>query len=163
MQESQTHESSQAALSRRELLKVLAASGGALAAAAFLPGKWSKPLVQAGVLPAHAQATPEPEPPSCPYDLLQSAVGGIWPNYIADVAWTPAAPAAPMIHVNVGNVLATATADFSLNPPGNYTLAVITIVAPGGSTPTDSIEIFLDFGNDCVVSVVLDAPIPPPP
>ncbi|MBN1148033.1 MAG: twin-arginine translocation signal domain-containing protein [Anaerolineales bacterium] len=44
-------------LSRRELLKALAAAGGALGAAAFLPGKWAKPLVEAGVLPAHAQAT----------------------------------------------------------------------------------------------------------
>ena len=44
-------------LNRRELLKVLAAAGGGLAAAAFLPGKWLKPVVEAGVLPAHAQAT----------------------------------------------------------------------------------------------------------
>ena len=44
-------------LSRRELLKALAAAGGALGAAAFLPGKWTKPLVEAGVLPAHAQGT----------------------------------------------------------------------------------------------------------
>lgn len=44
-------------LTRRELLKTLAAAGGALAAAAMLPGKWIKPVVQAGVLPAHAQAT----------------------------------------------------------------------------------------------------------
>jgi hypothetical protein len=44
-------------LNRRELLKILAASGGGLVAAAFLPGKWMKPIVEAGVLPAHAQAT----------------------------------------------------------------------------------------------------------
>ncbi len=44
-------------LNRRDLLKVLAATGGGLAAAAFVPGKWLKPVVEAGVLPAHAQAT----------------------------------------------------------------------------------------------------------
>lgn len=44
-------------LNRREVIKTLAAGGGALAAAAFLPSKWSKPVIQAGVLPAHAQAS----------------------------------------------------------------------------------------------------------
>ncbi len=44
-------------INRREIIKVLAASGGALAAAAFLPGKWTRPAVGSGVLPAHAQAT----------------------------------------------------------------------------------------------------------
>ena len=44
-------------MNRRDLLKVLAAAGGGMAAAAFLPGKWLKPVVEAGVLPAHAQAT----------------------------------------------------------------------------------------------------------
>ncbi|HEY9078017.1 MAG TPA: twin-arginine translocation signal domain-containing protein [Anaerolineaceae bacterium] len=47
-------------VTRRELLKVLAASGGAVAAASFLPGKWVKPLVKAGVLPAHAQSSQNP-------------------------------------------------------------------------------------------------------
>lgn len=44
-------------LSRRKLLKILAASGGAVTTASVLPGKWSKPVIEAGVLPAHAQAT----------------------------------------------------------------------------------------------------------
>jgi hypothetical protein len=44
-------------LHRRDLLKALAASGGALAAAAFLPARWFKPVVEAGVLPAHAQSS----------------------------------------------------------------------------------------------------------
>lgn len=44
-------------LSRREVLKALAAASGALGAAAFLPGKWAKPVIEAGVLPAHAQGT----------------------------------------------------------------------------------------------------------
>jgi hypothetical protein len=51
-------------LSRRELLKALAATAGATAAAAFLPANWAKPVIKAGVLPAHAQATMEQ------YDLI---------------------------------------------------------------------------------------------
>ncbi len=46
-----------ASIARRDVLKALAAGGGALAAAAFLPQRWTKPAVNAGVLPAHAQAT----------------------------------------------------------------------------------------------------------
>ena len=53
-------EESNIPVSRREILKALAAGGGALAAAAFLPGRWAKPVVESGVLPAHAQS-------SCPY------------------------------------------------------------------------------------------------
>jgi hypothetical protein len=44
-------------LSRREVLKALAAIGGAAAASSFLPEKWVKPVVETGVLPAHAQSS----------------------------------------------------------------------------------------------------------
>jgi hypothetical protein len=44
-------------LGRRELLKVLAAAGGAVAASSLLPGEWAKPVVEVGVLPAHAQVS----------------------------------------------------------------------------------------------------------
>lgn len=44
----------QKTLGRRELLKVLAATGGAVTAAAMVPGTWAKPVIEAGVMPAHA-------------------------------------------------------------------------------------------------------------
>jgi hypothetical protein len=44
-------------VTRKQFLKLLAAAGGATAAAAFLPGKWVKPIVKMGVLPAHAQSS----------------------------------------------------------------------------------------------------------
>jgi hypothetical protein len=44
-------------LSRREVLKVLAAAGG-VAALSTLPSKWEKPFVRVGSLPAFAQASP---------------------------------------------------------------------------------------------------------
>lgn len=52
----------QRTLNRRQLLKAIAAAGGAVAAATMLPGEWAKPVVEMGVLPAHAQVTgPQPE------------------------------------------------------------------------------------------------------
>jgi hypothetical protein len=44
-------------LNRREALKAILAASGALVAAASLPGRWSKPMVEAGVIPAHAQGS----------------------------------------------------------------------------------------------------------
>ncbi len=49
-------------IGRRQLLKALAAAGGAVTAASMLPGKWSKPVIEAGVLPAHAQTSALPPP-----------------------------------------------------------------------------------------------------
>lgn len=45
---------------RRRLLKALAAGGGALAAAAFVPSRWSKGVVEMGATSAHAQVSPTP-------------------------------------------------------------------------------------------------------
>ena len=42
-------------VNRRKLLKILVASGGAVVASTMIPGKWLKPVVDVGVLPAHAQ------------------------------------------------------------------------------------------------------------
>jgi hypothetical protein len=44
-------------VSRRRLLRILAATGGAIAASGVLPSQWTKPVVEVGVLPAHAQVT----------------------------------------------------------------------------------------------------------
>jgi hypothetical protein len=48
--------------SRRKALKTIAA-GTAVAGTMALTGKWSKPVVNTIILPAHAQATNPEEPP----------------------------------------------------------------------------------------------------
>ncbi len=58
--------SRRATLGRRRLLKALAAGGGAMAGAALLPGRWAKPVVEVGVLPAHAQVSATPTLPLPP-------------------------------------------------------------------------------------------------
>jgi hypothetical protein len=45
-------------LGRRELLKALAATGGAVTVVSMLPGQWTRPIIEAGVLPVHAQVSP---------------------------------------------------------------------------------------------------------
>ena len=60
---SPSEETSSEAIGRRQLLKALAATGGAFAAF-LLPGQWSKPVVEAGELAAHAQASPTPIEPT---------------------------------------------------------------------------------------------------
>ena len=57
-------------LSRREALKVLAAVSGA-AALTNLPQSWSTPLIEVGVIPAHAQGASGPRP-------ILSNVTGRW-------------------------------------------------------------------------------------
>ena len=46
-------------INRRKMLKGVLAAGGAITAAAFLDGKWLKPVVKTGILPVHAQASVE--------------------------------------------------------------------------------------------------------
>ena len=48
-------------LSRREALKTLAAATGAVALA-NLPNEWETPVIETGLLPAHAQVSPGPGP-----------------------------------------------------------------------------------------------------
>ncbi|MGD9100542.1 MAG: hypothetical protein PVF45_08675 [Anaerolineae bacterium] len=82
----------QETMSRRQLLKALIAAGGAVTASTVLPGKWSQPVVEVGVLPAHAQVTPMPSDTPTPVpttyiincDSLPG--GGQIAGYIDDVA-----------------------------------------------------------------------------
>jgi hypothetical protein len=80
-------EHQQQTVSRRKLLKVLSATGGTVAATLLLPSKWTKPVVEVGVLPVHAQATLAPPPSVTPSPPVYSATcdstpgGGDITNY----------------------------------------------------------------------------------
>jgi hypothetical protein len=51
------HEGTKQGVSRRGLLKVIAAAGGTAAVASALPERWIRPLVERGATPAHAQTS----------------------------------------------------------------------------------------------------------
>jgi hypothetical protein len=55
--EGETPKEHRISMGRRQLLKTLVAAGWVAAASTLLPSKWVKPLVEVGVLPAHAQAS----------------------------------------------------------------------------------------------------------
>lgn len=48
-------------ISRRDLLKLIIAGSGGIAAAGFLPEKWLRPVVKSGVMPVHAQSSNQPD------------------------------------------------------------------------------------------------------
>jgi len=90
MGENKSTRNERSSLSRRELLKVLAASSGALTLGAFLPQKWVKPVIQAGVVPAHAQGT-------CPYVAeITEAIYEFNNQWAVNVHWTPSSPGTPV-------------------------------------------------------------------
>ena len=73
-------------ISRRRLLKALAASGLA-AAASSVPAEWLSPEVEVGVLPAHAQVSPVP-----PYTLVSC--------YVAPGEQEPGSPINPLTYIS---------------------------------------------------------------
>ncbi|HTP07936.1 MAG TPA: twin-arginine translocation signal domain-containing protein [Anaerolineae bacterium] len=71
-------------ISRRKLLKTLAAAGGAATITMILPARWFRPVSKASALPVHAQvsslstATPTPPPAIYQYELIIPATSSIF-------------------------------------------------------------------------------------
>lgn len=57
---------------RRKLLKNLAIGSGAIIGAALAPEKWTAPIVNAVVLPAHAETSDIEPPEECPSCLVEA-------------------------------------------------------------------------------------------
>ncbi len=134
-------------LTRRELLKILTAAGGA-AALASVPSAWKTPVVEVGAIPAHAQGS-----------LFGTIAGRI--TLVADGARTgaTATPSArahvtkylPVVTVVELSLSVTATVvtevvfEYSIRvPPGTYSVKCVSfdeqtktgIVVRGGETTT---------------------------
>jgi hypothetical protein len=82
-------------ISRRDAIKILAAVVGATTLA-NIPDKWSKPGMEVGVLPAHAQT-------SLSHTLAAGAddpaVNDCWPTLLSTVTITPKTSGIPMHYV----------------------------------------------------------------
>jgi hypothetical protein len=92
-------------ISRRQALKTLLAAGGSIGAVSFLPAKWLKPVVESGVLPAHAQTSGAVKlPAGCVsgYTLFAYTTGG-GTSLNLDL-WVPAALSGKTIAWNYFNL-----------------------------------------------------------
>lgn len=91
---------SQKPINRREMLKKGAlATGAAITAAAFLDGKWLKPIVKTGILPVHAQASVCAQYTFTPYFVWEWDSGSVW-NLGVTVA--PIGPNGPISYEIMG-------------------------------------------------------------
>jgi hypothetical protein len=114
-------------ISRREAIKALAAGGGVLAATAFLPGKWIKPVIEAGVLPAHAQSSLVCD---ATVSIIRVASGSAPLGFTAYCSYTPTTTPPTSISATIGNLHVTS----------------------GGLTPTSAGNFTFNFANDYVGS-----------
>lgn len=108
-------------ISRRDAMKILAAVVGATTLA-NIPDKWTKPDMELGVLPAHAQTSMSPHTMVAGAD--DPAANFCWP-LDSSATLTPATPGIVMRYV------VTTTGDAVLNPPAVST----------GTVPTDALGV----------------------
>jgi len=159
VEETQPIETNKTSLSRRELLKTITASGGALLASALLPDEWTSPVVQSGVLPAHAQST------LCPtiyikdlhYCDVPNGIECTDPNnMLLYVNWSPSWGAHPQGIVVQFCDTVIEIVNISYNPDGPpYYSAVVELDLSKFQCdifPTP-VRVIVTFSRDCVVSV----------
>ena len=127
---------------RRRLLKVLAGAGGVFATGALLPERWTRPVVESILVPAHAQATGV---------LARSYAGG-------PASASPPGPAKRGLGRQILNTIIPAA---SANG-GNQVSVCLT---PGNDTVSIKILDCWEYGDEGTVQLGVDGsfggPIPP--
>jgi hypothetical protein len=130
---------------RRQLLKALAVGSGIAASAAVLPDRWSKPVVEAGTLPDHAQSSG----PTLTAAATPMSGAVCW---ITDISVTMSPPTANVtIRATVSGTGATAPpdavtdasgiasfTDVAAFQPGTFSL-IFSFVNPAYGTNTDTL------------------------
>ncbi len=135
-------------LSRREVLKTIIAGSGALAATAFLPSRWIKPVVEAGVLPAHAQSSVVCD---ATVTIVRVASGTAPLGFTAYCSYTPTTTPPTSISATIGNLLGfTAYCSYTptTTPPTSISATIGNLhVTSGGLTPTSAGNFTFNFAR----------------
>jgi hypothetical protein len=108
-----------AGAARRRLLRALTASGGAIAGGLLAP-KWTKPVINAAILPAHAQATMVVAP-ACPISASVAIVPSSSVPYTAVIlASDTNAVSTTLASSVIGGESTIVTGEISTLLPGSY-------------------------------------------
>jgi hypothetical protein len=135
------------AKNRRNLLKAITAGG---AAAAMVPAEWSKPLVKATVLPAHAQATVTGD---CSVRVAYVFGGDSFYMSVTATAQNDCGDTAGVSIIDSeGNTIASCFREADGNPVVSWSCSSSTTPSPvdGGSDVT----FVVSFDNGCSCSIV---------
>jgi hypothetical protein len=109
---------------RRQALRAIATGGGAAVTLAFLPESWTRPVVHAVLLPAHAQLSLEPPPIDIDFNVPCGALFG------CQVGVGDAIEQIPVVNLSGSDITLT---DVALSNPDHTLLApALPLVIPGG-------------------------------
>lgn len=157
-------------LSRRKVLKTLAVLGGA-AALSTIPGKWQKPVVKVGTLPAFAQASPTPVlgTGDLQVTLTWNTGGSGSPVDIDNHVVEPggarvyyAAPTGPTATLDVDNVIGFGPENIFVPAgqaaAGTYRAQVVYYAGSQATVATIRITVFADTPQQQVVTLARNLP-----
>jgi hypothetical protein len=111
---------------RRQVLRALAGLGGAAGAAAVLPSRWTKPVIDGVALPAHAQASPPVFSVSCTATPVSGSnvTPGVGVSSTVTVTPNPGAGQPIQVEVFCAGVSLGDPVTAQTNPDGQYAFGV---------------------------------------
>ncbi len=139
-------------LGRRRLLKILGVAGGAVATSTLVPGQWVKPVVQVGLLPAHAAISLQP--PFGPAGSLTVTATWTDNDNDADIDLIVVEPGGTVVHPFWG-VTAGTTAIHSGDVSNGTGPETVTVPADGAIPGTYGIYLANDESNAVTVTVTV--------
>jgi hypothetical protein len=136
-------------MNRRDALKLLVGACGATTASILLSGQWVKPIVEVGVLPAHAQGSftisgvTDPPPPAVPCSGSSPSF-----NVVSAIVSPPPLPGSRVdFTITAVNCTVDTTSGFALtDAAGTANFGPTTITVTGGGPGSRTITVTFTFG-----------------